>query len=121
MYAENKQMEDLLGEVFISVTSSSDDITFTKADGSYYKLEHYQNCCESVYVEDITGDLSDLENTTILFSEESSEDDPEASESGTWTFYKLGTIKGYVDIRFYGSSNGYYSESVDLVYYKAQT
>ncbi len=48
-------------------------------------------------------------------AEESTEDDPENSERGMWTFYKLASRKGYVDLRWYGSSNGYYSVDVGFV------
>jgi len=74
-----------------------------------------QDCCESVYIEDICGDLKDLENSPIVkasckyYSPEESEDD-----SNTWSFFTFATVKGYVDIRFYGSSNGYYSEGATL-------
>jgi len=109
-------MNRLLGQVFSTVMCDSDDgqdsIIFYQGGKARYKLTHLQNCCENVHIESIVGDLTDLENSPILVSEESSSDAP---ESGTWTFYKLAARKGYVDIRFYGSSNGYYSESADLI------
>ena len=73
-----------------------------------------QDCCESVTIVDVVGNISALIGSPLLMADESTSDQANASESGTWTFYKFATIKGYVDIRWLGESNGYYSESVDF-------
>lgn len=114
---------DLVGMTMLSVEQIGDDvIRFISCDERTFDLFHRQDCCEVVEIESITGDLSDLIGVPILLAEEaSSEDAPQGvkleyePESQTWTFYKLRTIKGSVDIRWHGVSNGYYSESVSFI------
>ena len=96
------------------------DALVFKTEDATYALLHIQDCCETVTIEDIAGDLADLVGSPILVAEEVKSDDlgqPKESydESYTWTFYKFSTIKGSVTVRWYGTSNGYYSESVDFV------
>ena len=110
-------IDDMVGKTFRSVENIDDEeLKFTTVDGECYTFYHSQDCCESVSIEDICGDLADLENSMLLLAEESSnhEDDENNYESVTWTFYKFSTIKGSVTVRWCGCSNGYYSEGVDL-------
>lgn len=104
---------DMLGKTFTSVRSDGDTVTFEN-DEVRYVLYHQEDCCESVVVEDIIGDIEDLEGWPLLIArEDSNADGPELNEeSYTWTFYNFATFKGYVTIRFLGTSNGYYSEDV---------
>lgn len=109
---------DLIGKTIINIDKAEDEITFETSAGVKYKMYHYQDCCEKVSIDDVVGDLNDLIGSPILKAEETSNSDNPKSgdhdESHTWTFYHLATIKGYVTIRWYGSSNGYYSESVSF-------
>lgn len=121
----------LEGKTFTAVRgmeAGSDQIEIICNDGSVYVLHHMQDCCESVSIESVVGDVADLIGTPILHAEESTSDKhpegyaaSEYEESFTWTFYKLATAKGWVDIRWLGSSNGYYGESVDMVLLVAPT
>ena len=113
------EISDLLGKVFTSVDDSSGDLVFTCEDDSVYKFYHAQDCCENVYIEDICGDLSDLVGIPLTVAEEIDGDEPEDSEdnySGSvteWTFYRF-VGKGTVTVRWFGTSNGYYSTSVNF-------
>lgn len=108
----------LKGKTLSKVAGDDYELVFETTDGERYRMYHEQDCCESVSIESIVGDLQDLVGSEILIAEEVDGESPadfEAYESYTWTFYKFATRKGYVDIRWLGQSNGYYSESVSFV------
>ena len=111
----------------VGMEKNSNLVTFLCTDGAVYQMYHEQDCCEWVSLEDVCGDVNDLIGSEILVAEETisegygSENDARPVDapdhpyhSFTWTFYKLATRKGYVDLRWYGESNGYYSERVSF-------
>lgn len=107
--------EELLGKTFKEVINDDDrEICFISNEGDNYKFYHEQDCCESVYVDDICGDLTDLVGSPILEAESVTKQDFIDHESITWTFYKFATIKGSVNVTWKGTSNGQYSEEVDF-------
>lgn len=118
-------VSELVGKTLKSVERMGDEeIIFTAENGLKFSMHHNQSCCENVYIESVVGDLQDLVGSPILQAEEASNDDtppPSGRDpaSYTWTFYKFATIKGYVDIRWFGSSNGWYSEAVGFYEIKA--
>lgn len=115
-------ISELIGKTLSDIEVSNDEIKFTTTEGERYSMYHEQNCCESVSIEDINGDLQALIGHPILEAEERTSDDnpPEVKvdrwqDSFTWTFYVISNVKETVTIRWYGESNGYYSESVDFI------
>lgn len=118
-----EKFEDLKGNILTKIENRNEEqLIFTLENGEKYSLHHSQDCCESVTIEEIIGDLKDLIGSKIIQAEEVTHRDESPDEvkkleyqgdSFTWTFYKLATQKGFVTIRWLGTSNGYYSESVD--------
>lgn len=115
-----KTFKTLLGKTLTKIEGKVYDkeIIFTTTDGEKYKLYHEQDCCESVNVEEIAGDLNDLINSPILQADEETSEKEENHGHSTWTFYRISTAKGQVVIRWLGESNGYYSESVEFAQIK---
>ena len=123
-------IKELIGKTIVSIVGmekGSEEIVFTTLDGKQYKMYHEQDCCENVTIDDVCGDVMDLIGSPLLLAEErTSEENPpdfkdvECQQSFTWTFYHFATINGYLDLRWYGESNGYYSESVDFKEIKEQ-
>ena len=121
----SKGLDMMRGKTFAKVVADGNEMLFETADGERFVFGHDQDCCESVYIEDITGDIEDLVGEPLLLVDEVSGEtpadfDPDAHDSYTWTFYKFATRKGYVDVRWLGESNGYYSERVDLFHAVAE-
>lgn len=76
---------------------------------------HEQECYEDVELIDGLDDLQDKEGS-ILHKIECATTSGDVSDlqHETWTFIRFHTTKGIAILRWYGTSNGYYSESVGL-------
>ena len=98
----------------------SERVTIRFEDGSYITQYHESDCCETVEVHQVDGDIAKhIGATAIDYIEKSSTaNNDEVSESGTWTFYTLKTSSGYLDWRWLGESNGYYSEDVNSEFHE---
>lgn len=114
----NDNFEMLKGETLTEISGleeGSELVTFSCASGRKFQLYHGYDCCEDVHLHDVAGNVEDILNSPITLAEEAEVEPPqphpsEYPESETWVFYKLATTKGYVTMRWWGSSNGYYCE-----------
>lgn len=115
-------INELLGKTLasIDINREQDKIVFLDTNGVSYEMCHVRECCESVTIDDIVGDINDLIGSPLTMAIKTTNSEDLMDKKGdyveyfTWTFYKLATIKGYVTIRWWGESNGCYSEDVDF-------
>lgn len=89
-YGARVSLSDMEGKTLKSIDGArtdSDEIIFTAETGERWVMLHEQDCCESVSVEDICGDISDLIGTPVIVAEEREYDGgalEEWDESFTW-------------------------------------
>ncbi len=118
MVQKHVTFESLLGVTLaeILVGKAENEIVFTaRGDNRQWRMYHTSDCCESVAIDDIVGDINDLIGSPIITAEESTDIGRTDNDNRfMWTFYHIATQKGTVTLKWYGESNGYYSEAVDL-------
>lgn len=101
----------------------SDEVTIIFTDGSCLKFYHRQDCCETILLEDYDITPEWLIDSKIISVEERISRSGEGikplnnwAESYTWSFYAIKTSSSTMVLRWYGESNGWYSETVDIDY-----
>jgi hypothetical protein len=120
------ELSEIAGHTIIAIEISRDehrlsrdqDKVVIQTTGGAFQMQHDQSCCESVNLLEVVGDPKDLVDATVLELRcETNKDGPEPENSNgsfLWTFYILKTTKGDLTFRWFGTSNGYYSEEVDF-------
>jgi hypothetical protein len=120
-----KAFDAFTGATIVEVTTDAPDtdesirplLAFHATDGRVLVFGHWQDCCESVQLSNWDeADGAFLEGATFRGAEvRTTRRVTEWGDSMTSTFYEVATSKGSLTLSFQGSSNGYYSESVDVV------
>lgn len=109
----------LIGLTVVSAEADQYSLTFNLDNGRKVEFFHEPDCCESVYIEDICGDLNDLKGVIVEATVSTENKEDVDYGIGRWTFYRFSTHNGTVTVRWYGTSNGYYSIGVDVAFYDA--
>jgi len=110
------KLSDLVGKKILAIEGDCETELTIVTEKYKFTFSHRQQCCEDVHIEDICGDWNDLigEVCTMAECETNDEDVPNSCGHRLWTFYKFGSVKGIVTVRWSGESNGYYSVEVDM-------
>lgn len=109
------EIKKIVGAQILAIegcVNGSDEVVISTNKG-ILRLMHQQDCCERVYLEDFNGDPSDLICADVMVAEERQNNEGDEYGITRWTFYTIRTTRGDLDLRWYGSSNGYYSVEVD--------
>lgn len=110
----SRKFPELEGHTFTRVmTLYGVEMIFSRDDGKIFNFYHSQDCCESVWIESIVGDLAHLIGSPILHATETIVvGDILGDNRLTKAFYWFKTEKGEVTVRWNGRSNGFYSTKV---------
>lgn len=114
---EEANLEDFVGKVCTLAEEIDHEVVLEFADNTAIVIRHEQDCCEEVRFVDGKDDLACLVGTVIGMAEvvRNKGDGGESKyDTNTWTFVKFRSIGGDCTLSWYGTSNGYYNETVKV-------
>lgn len=112
-------IKDLIGltldEMLVGKNGDGNDQIAILASGRWFVMAHAQDCCERVCIEDVPTLSADTRGAKIVSaSEDITTGGTEYGDTFTATFYRILTEREDIALTWRGTSNGYYSESVDF-------
>ena len=113
-YRSSCNIKDMVGKKVLGIYYDEENFQIL-TDDCVYIFYHEYSCCESVWLTQVDGISDKIIGSRIVIAEVVTDEKDTEHGHITWSFYKIGTNKGMIDFRFQGESNGYYSESVDLI------
>lgn len=119
---EDIKLPDLSGAIVTDITGLSEGselVVIQLKHRVHNRIEffHYQDCCESVELIDFEISSKNLIGGEVLSLREETSSRENKYTHQTWTFYHFDTTKGSLWMRWFGESNGYYSERVTIRIY----
>lgn len=109
-----RSFSGMVGKILESVEGGPRDerIGFYFTDGTAAESIHMPDCCESVTIDRIEGDIKSVIGSPIIEAEETEESGQNGDwDHFTWTRQRIKTAFGEVTIVWFGESNGYYGET----------
>ena len=113
-YRSSCNIKDMVGKKVVGIYYDEENFQIL-TDDCVYAFYHEQSCCERVYLTQVDGISDKIIGSRIVIAEVVTDEKDTEYGHITWSFYKIGTNKGMIDFRWQGESNGYYSETVNLI------
>lgn len=105
----------LAGKTITSIEGlNSDHVTIKTECGKTYGMRHFQDCCESVSLKEVLGNVDSIIGKEVRYANEDTSDCSGEWSSGTRTTFTIHTNGGSLILIWEGYSNGYYGEGVSF-------
>ena len=63
------EFSELIGKIITKVVCTDNEVYITTSDCEHYLMSHIQDCCETVYLESVVGDINDVVGYPVLNAE----------------------------------------------------